>query len=144
MIQVIGARVKALREERGISQGLLASRTGLTRSQICRVEKDERPGVQAVAVGQIAAALDTTADYLLGLTADPLPRPPVEWQTDPAHLARVQELLDRLMRLPRDRQDRVLRAVLTLMEVSEVVNGLDVKADQVLRRDAAAGEPGDR
>ena len=39
-----------------MSLGRLAAKASLTRSQICRVEKDERPGVQVVAVGQIAAA----------------------------------------------------------------------------------------
>ena len=125
MIRVIGQRVKELREERGLSQERLAVKAGLTRSQICRVEKDERPGVQAVAVGHLAAALDTTSDYLLGLSADPIPPPPVDWRADPEHLLRMQRLIDRLVRLPRDRQERVMDAVLTLVEVSEVVNARD-------------------
>jgi len=137
VVRVIGERVKALREERGLSQGQLAAKAGLNRSQICRVEKDERPGVQAVAVGQLAAALHTTSDYLLGLTADPTVPPPLEWRTDPAHLARLQRLLERLVRLPLERQERVMDAVLTLLGVSEVVNGEGIEAPGLLRIDLA-------
>jgi transcriptional regulator with XRE-family HTH domain len=123
MAQVIGARIRALREERGLSQSHLAVRSGLTRSQIGRVEKDQRPGVQAVAVGRLAAALHTTSDYLLGLTADPTPPPLADWRTDPAHLVRLRRLVERIVRLPRDQQDRVMDAVLTLLEVSDAANG---------------------
>jgi transcriptional regulator with XRE-family HTH domain len=116
MIQVIGKRIKTLREEHGLSQGQLAAKTGLTRSQISRVEKDERPGVKAVAIGQLAAALHTTSDYFLGLTSDPNPPPPVDWRADPAQLVRVQRLVERVVRLPRERQERIMDAVLTLLE----------------------------
>ena len=123
MVRVIGQRVRELRQERGLSQAELARRAGLTGSQVSRLENDERPGVQAVAVGQIAAVLNTTSDYLMGLTADPFRQPPVDWRTDPAHLVRVQRLIERLMQLPEEQQDRIMDAVLTLLAVSEVVDG---------------------
>ena len=83
----------------------------------------ERPGVQAVAVGQIAAVLDTTTDYLMGLSADSCREPPLDWRTDPAHLVRLQRRIERLAQLPGEQQDRVMDAVLTLLAVSEVVDG---------------------
>jgi len=129
MAQVIGERIRALREERGLSQNRLAVKSGLTRSQISRVEKDQRPGVQAVAVGRLAAALHTTSDYLLGLTADPTPPLPVDWRTDPAHLVRLRRLVERVVRLPRDQQDRVMDAVLTLLEASDAANGQGIEAE---------------
>ncbi len=143
MVRVIGERVRVLREVRGLSQGRLAAQAGLNASQVWRVERDERPGVQAVKVGRLAAALQTTSDYLLGLTPDPMLPPPLDWRADPAHLVRMQRLIERLVRLPRDRQERVMDAVLTLIEVSEVVNARDVKAPGLLRGDLEPGA-GDR
>ena len=129
MAQVIGDRIRALREERGLSRSRLAVGSGLTRSQISRVEKDQRPGVQAVAVGRLAAALHTTSDYLLGLTADPTPPPPADWRTDPAHVVRLRRLVERIVRLPRDQQDRAMDAVLTLLEVSDAANGQGIDVE---------------
>jgi len=126
-----------LRQVRGLSQGRLAAKSGLNAAQIWRVERDDRPGVQAVAVGQLAAALDTTSDYLLGLTSDPTVPPPVDWRTDPAHLLRLQRLIERLVRLPPERQERVMDAVLTLVEVSEVVNAHEVEAPDLFGVDPA-------
>ena len=123
MVRVIGDRVKALREERGLSQSELAAEAGLARYQVWRVENDERPGVQAVAVGRLAAALHTTSDFLLGLTADSAVPPPLEWRSDRERLLWMQQMIDRLMRLPRARQERVMAAMLALLEVDQVENG---------------------
>ena len=143
MIRVFGERIKGLREQRGLTQGRLAFKSGLTRSQISRVEKDERPGVQAVAVGQLATALHTTSDYLLGLTADPALPPPVDWQTDPHHLVRLGRLVERIMRLPKGQQDQVMDAVLTLLEVRDAANGQGIETEDLLRLDSPA-DAGDR
>jgi transcriptional regulator with XRE-family HTH domain len=142
MVRVIGGRVQALRRGRGLSQAELAARSGLTRSHVWRVENDERPGVQAVVLGRLAAALHTTSDYLLGLTANPAVPPPVDWRADPADLARMHRLIDRLVRLPLDRQERVMDAVLTLIEVSEVVNGEGIEASGLLGVDLAPAAAG--
>lgn len=72
--RVSGARIRALRQDRGWSQGILAYKTDTTSAQISRLENNERPGVSAVLVGRIAKALDTTVEYLLGQT-DEVERP---------------------------------------------------------------------
>ena len=133
MVRVMGDRVRALRQECGLSQAQLATKAELMRAEVCRVEKDARPGMQAVAVGRLAAALDTTSDYLLGLTADPATALPEEWRVDPAHMQRIRRLIERLVRLPREEQDRIMDAVLTLMRVSEVVDGHEVEARSLFR-----------
>ena len=48
-------------------------------------------------------------------TEDPTD-PPFDWQADPEHLARLQRLVERIVRLPRDRQKRVMSAILSLLE----------------------------
>ena len=70
-MQLDGSRIKALREYRGFSQGVLAYKADTTVTQISRLENNDRPGAQAVIVARIAAALETTVDYLVGLTDDP-------------------------------------------------------------------------
>ena len=70
-MQIDGSRIRALREYRGFSQGVLAYKAQTTVTQISRLENDERPGAQAVIVAKVAAALGTTVDYLVGLTDDP-------------------------------------------------------------------------
>ena len=71
MYHPIGSRVRAMRELRGLSQGQLAYKAQTTPPQISRLENDERPGARASTIAQVAQALGTTVDYLLGLTDDP-------------------------------------------------------------------------
>ncbi len=63
-----GSRLAALRKDRGLTQGQLASRVGLKQPQISHLEKDERGYGDTVVA--IAAALNTSADYLMMLTND--------------------------------------------------------------------------
>ena len=71
MYQPIGSRIKALRELRGLTQGQLAYKSNTAASHISLLENDGRPGAHAATVASIAAALETTVDYLVGLTDDP-------------------------------------------------------------------------
>ena len=73
MNRIIGARVRALRERKALTQGQLAYKAQTTSSQISRLENDERPGAQAVLIGRIATILETSIDYLLGNTDNPNP-----------------------------------------------------------------------
>ena len=71
MYHPIGARVRVMRELRGLSQGQLAYKAGTTPPQISRLENDERPKAWAATLARIAEALGTSLDYLVGLTDDP-------------------------------------------------------------------------
>ena len=66
-----GQRLRRLRRERGMSVHLLAHQAGLCARQIWRLEAGDRPNVRAITVARISLALDTSADYLLGLTEEP-------------------------------------------------------------------------
>lgn len=118
-VKVIGDRLRLLREERGLNQSELGRLSGVARSQISRIEKEERPGVGAVMIAQIARALGTTSDYLIGLTDDPSLPTRFDWQAHPDQLRRLQRLVERLARLPEARQRRVMDGVLMLIEASE-------------------------
>ena len=66
-----GQRLRRLRREHGMSVHLLARQAELCPRQIWRLEAGGRPNVRATTVARIALALDTSVDYLLGLTEDP-------------------------------------------------------------------------
>ena len=66
-------RLRRLRRERGLSVHLLADQTGLCVRQIWRMEAGHRPNVRAITVARISLALNTSVDYLLGLTEEPAP-----------------------------------------------------------------------
>ena len=70
-LTVRGDRIHALRKESGLTIQELARLSGLSVGQIYRLEKNERPNTAAVTLARIALALDTTLDYLMGLSDEP-------------------------------------------------------------------------
>jgi transcriptional regulator with XRE-family HTH domain len=67
-----GDRLRDLREKQGKTQDELAEQLGIASLQIYRYENGKtRPDGDTVA--RIAVALNTSTDYLLGLTDDPIP-----------------------------------------------------------------------
>jgi plasmid maintenance system antidote protein VapI len=70
---VIGARVRELYEAKGWSQMELAWRANLSLPKISRVVT-EKQGLGCGGLLRLVMCLNTSADYLLGLTDDPLPR----------------------------------------------------------------------
>jgi transcriptional regulator with XRE-family HTH domain len=75
MVEKLAERVRQLREAKDWSQGRLATYSGVSRAQISRIESGQRRPSAEVLM-KLAKALDTTTDYLLGLTDDP--RKPAE------------------------------------------------------------------
>ena len=74
MADSIGSRIRATREEYGMSQAELGRRLGLRRQQMHSIEWDrQRPTGEQVAA--IARILRVNGNYLLGLSADKTYRP---------------------------------------------------------------------
>jgi transcriptional regulator with XRE-family HTH domain len=69
--EVDGQRIRALREQRGLSADGLAHRTGITARHILRMERGNLPNTRAVTLARIAIGLSSTVEYLLGLSDDP-------------------------------------------------------------------------
>lgn len=73
-----GDRIKALRIERGISQGQLAIRLGYAgRTAVSKIENGER-NLPIEQIAKVAAILNTTPAYLMGWNDDapePMPEP---------------------------------------------------------------------
>jgi len=63
-----GDRMRALRHTRRISADRLAKAADLTTHHVFRLERGERPNVWGITIARLAQALDTTTDFLLGLT----------------------------------------------------------------------------
>jgi transcriptional regulator with XRE-family HTH domain len=78
-------RLREVRERRGLSQEDLAKRTGLSASQIFRIETG-RSEPSADAVIRIAKELEVSTDYLFGLVDGPTEHltihdlSPMEWK----------------------------------------------------------------
>lgn len=70
---VLGDRVRRLREHKGWNQSKLALMAGVSQSHISDIEQGNKGAKDAVLI-KLANALDTTTDYLLGRTDDPSPR----------------------------------------------------------------------
>src|SRR2546425_5775031 len=73
--ETLGQRLALIRGKRGLSQLDLAKLTGLKVQNISRLETESREHVRSDTLIRLATALGVSADYLLGLTDDPSPRP---------------------------------------------------------------------
>lgn len=82
--RITGARIKALRTERDLSIGQLALYASVDGGTLSRLENG-KVTTSADKLAEIARALRTTTDYLLGLSNDPIP--PRERQGKEAALA---------------------------------------------------------
>lgn len=120
-IRVIGARIRQLRENQHLEVGQLAYKTSVSPSYLYKLEAGESPNASGVILARVARALNTTVEYLIGVTNDPRPMsaPSIEAEMDPAHLLRLQELAERVARLPGPRQRAVMEAFLALLATEE-------------------------
>jgi len=88
MNETLGARLKRLRKERGLSQTQLAQAAGVGQSAIGNIEANSRGYGKGVV--QIAALLGVNSDYLLMNTDDPDPvaapvRPNLSYEAERFH-----------------------------------------------------------
>lgn len=67
-----GRRLKSVRETRGLSQAELGEKAGVPALMISHFETGARPNAAAATLVKLANALDTSIDYLLARTDDPV------------------------------------------------------------------------
>ena len=70
------SRLKELRKARGYSQVKMQMLTGIDQSDYSKIENGKR-NMSFEQCRRLAAALETSMDYLAGRTDDPRPYPPV-------------------------------------------------------------------
>lgn len=98
----IGSRIRAKREQQGISQQELADMVGYTsRSSINKIELGKTDLVQSK-IAKIANALHTTPSYILGIEEEPS--------------AVKQELLRIIKSLPEDKAHLVLDLIKRILQ----------------------------
>ena len=68
-----GKRLRAMRHKQGLSILTLAQQSGLSVSNIRRLEANRRPNVRAVTLARLTLALRVDLYYLLGLSDEPEP-----------------------------------------------------------------------
>jgi transcriptional regulator with XRE-family HTH domain len=69
----LGERILLLRRRKRLTQDELATQSGVNKMTIWRLEHGAIHDVKGQVLGKMALALDTTADYLLGLREDAHP-----------------------------------------------------------------------
>jgi transcriptional regulator with XRE-family HTH domain len=70
----IAKRIRLLRESKGLTGDAVAERAGIRPSTISLLENEERTNPHAHTLSAIAMALETTTDYLVGLSDNPTRR----------------------------------------------------------------------
>lgn len=68
---ILGQRLRLLRKSRNWTLGQLSLRSGISTAQLSRLEKGTQLDLLVQSAAPIARALDTTLDYLAGLTDEP-------------------------------------------------------------------------
>jgi len=76
MSKLLPQRITTMREHRGLSQSDLAEISGVGQAYISKLERDIAPNVAGIILGKLATALETSVDYLLGLSDNPAPKSP--------------------------------------------------------------------
>ncbi len=112
----IGQRMKAQRKALKISADELAARLGKDRSTIYRYEKGEIENVPLELLEPIAAALETTPQYLLGWdeTAEEKEKPTVQ---DDGLTESQRKLIEFAKTVPDEKADFAVRVLQSLLEV---------------------------
>jgi len=103
---IIPERVKDLRFKRNLEPIDLAYRAGISEGYVYRIESKDPPSVGAPILARLADILDTSSDYLLGLTDNPArpdmpPPPPPDHDIDPETRALLDLIFDMFQEIRR-------------------------------------------
>ena len=97
----VGARVRALRQEKDLTQTALAKLLGTTQTAVSEIERGNR-GLTVQQLVKLARALKTSPDAILGEENGHPPRP---------KSAKILRRLHRIEQLPQAQQDAVLKII---------------------------------
>jgi transcriptional regulator with XRE-family HTH domain len=113
----LGTKIKDVRKKRGLSQGELAEKIGISTPHMNRLEKEKyQPSIQVVS--KLAGVLEVSVDYLLSDEDGPIQE--VKIQNKP--LAEKIKLIDSLDQEDQQALSRVIDSMLTKKKVLEVVS----------------------
>lgn len=114
-IQTVGSKIKQEREKRKWSQVFLSKKIGINNSVLSRIEADKRP-VESELLEKFAEVFEVSTDYILNRTTYldtsvllDLANPSIE----------AQELLNKFLSLPKEKQELILKMAEALFEGEE-------------------------
>lgn len=73
-IPILGQRILLRRRDKRLTQAELGKHVGISGNTIARIERGRIQDLGGSTIAKVAAALDTSTDYLLGLTDDDTPK----------------------------------------------------------------------
>jgi transcriptional regulator with XRE-family HTH domain len=91
----LGARVKALRENMGISQNQLAKLSSISQSTLSALEANQVKELKAEALKRLAEVLGVTMDYLVGKTDTIAPNEIIRCDTKAQHILQMYKKLSK-------------------------------------------------
>lgn len=129
-------RLNAMMERRGWGPIELEGQSGVGYDTIYKIRTSKRPRSSAEILAKLARALGCSLDYLVGLTDDPRPYPPVSLESV------SQEFLDVVARLPLYQQRELLVMAKALLDAGQDFLAQDLALNRFLweRIIATAGE----
>ncbi len=124
---MLGARLRDVRNQRGLSQGQIAEYAGVSQSTLSDLERGEISPKTIDAVVNLATYFECSADYLLGLTDDPRPAEKRSWTPESKTAV---DLIDSLPAAKRAAALAVLKAAIELDRIEDETNLEPVGARQ--------------
>ncbi len=119
-------RIRALREERGLTQKELAEAIGVDRTAIAKYESGAS-GAKSEMLGKLANYFDVTTDYILGRTNKKAPAPETQSRSDEEE---IREYLQQIKDDPSTRMMFDLVKGATLEEIKATVAFLKALREQ--------------
>jgi transcriptional regulator with XRE-family HTH domain len=97
-----GQRMSEARERAGLTQSELAKKLGVTQQVVAAWER-RIIALRPEQIKAIAQAINTTADYLIGITES--------WKGSKGPSGKVRQVFEQVSKLPRRQQDKVVEFV---------------------------------
>ncbi len=117
----LGERLRLLRMNRKESQRAAAQAMGIEASTLSRYENSKRE-TQWEILAQIAIYYETSTDYLLGLTDNPLPS---NWENLRGNLEQKNpELFSSILKMSNENRTKLSERALVLIELQENENDI--------------------
>lgn len=106
----IGARIKARREELGLTLEEVGKHLGVHRSTVLRYESGDTQRISPAAVEKLADVLQTTPSFLMGWEDES-----GEEKLDPE----IRLVARNMQRMPRDKRDMLIRIIHTMSDIAD-------------------------
>lgn len=104
----IGMRIKKRRNELKLTQEQLGEKLGITKSAICKVERDKEQNLTTERVETFAEALDCSVQYLMGWEEEVVDVPSYDEDT--------MELIDLFSKITKEQKQTVLEMLRSFMK----------------------------